>query len=326
MQRLNCTLVFLTLFASAALSQAQVHCDEPEVDVGEVRAGAPLSHRFNFVNRGKETIEITDVRPSCGCLSPKVDKRRYAPGESGFLFLEVATLTQAPGPNAWKVKLITKTASNESASTEWLLRGRVRREIMLEPTALIFSTDAAVGHDLTLTDYRAEPLKVKEVRTTSPKLTVRSGEVRKENGCWVRPLRLEAADDYPEGRHDESLQILTDDPAYPELRVPVTVVKRSKRGVTATPAEVAIEALDGRPAPSFTVRLRSADDQPVLVDRVEISEPALQCRWAAGPNAMATLKVLADRTKIKGDVLRSIVHVHVKDGGVVSVPVTVKLK
>src|SRR5579864_140328 len=61
---------------------AELECPQPVVDKGEVRSGLSLSHRFTFCNRGPEAVEITDVRPSCGCLAPKLEKRNFQASES----------------------------------------------------------------------------------------------------------------------------------------------------------------------------------------------------------------------------------------------------
>lgn len=38
---------------------------------------------FNFTNTGLEPVTILELKPGCGCLSGKLDKKTYAPNESG---------------------------------------------------------------------------------------------------------------------------------------------------------------------------------------------------------------------------------------------------
>lgn len=38
---------------------------------------------FSFKNTGSETVTITDLKASCECTVPQLEKRSYAPGESG---------------------------------------------------------------------------------------------------------------------------------------------------------------------------------------------------------------------------------------------------
>src|SRR5262245_29994329 len=62
-----------------------LECPEPTVRAGEVRAGTPLAHDFHLVNHGTQPIEITDVRTTCGCLAPQLDRRQLAPGAEAIL-------------------------------------------------------------------------------------------------------------------------------------------------------------------------------------------------------------------------------------------------
>ena len=39
--------------------------------------------KFRFTNVGNTSLKITDLRPSCGCTTAFLEKKEYAPGESG---------------------------------------------------------------------------------------------------------------------------------------------------------------------------------------------------------------------------------------------------
>jgi hypothetical protein len=147
-------------------------------------------------------------------------------------------------------------------------------------------------------------------------------------GRWCRGVRVEVLPDCPEGRHEAVLLLLTNDPAYPALRVPLTVTKRSRATVRATPEEINLTAPGAGPLPARIILLAGADDRPVVVERVESDDPAVQCRWAPGPGPRATLKVQVDRARVPGAVLRATVRVHL--GGptpqTLTVPVLCTLK
>ena len=59
-----------------AIGRAGLEGDPPLFDAGTVHAGAALAHRFILANRGPETVEIVEVRPSCGCVTATPDRRR----------------------------------------------------------------------------------------------------------------------------------------------------------------------------------------------------------------------------------------------------------
>jgi hypothetical protein len=89
--------------------------------------------------------------------------------------------------------------------------------------------------------------------------------------------------------------------------------------VHATPAQVELQA--GGSGVKM-VRLSGVDDQAVIVERVEVAHVAVSCRWAAGPETDATLRVEVDGSKVGAEGLRTVVRVHLAGAGeVVEVPV-----
>ncbi len=296
------------LLASAA--RAGLECPEPMVQAGAVRSGTPLTHAFRLVNRGPHPTEITDVRPSCGCLAPRLERRRLEPGGESTLHVAVNTLTQAAGAHTWPVRILYQE-EGQGGELAVVLGARIVSEIAVEPPALTLTTEGAIAHEVILTDRRPRPLKITSVQLTDAHLRAAAGNAFTESaGRRACAVRVEVPADFPEGRHDDVLRILTDDPTYPELDVPVTVVKRSPRSVRALPEAVELSAPPGQPLPSRIVLLASADGQAVVVDRVEADDPAIECRWASGPGSRATLKVRVDRARIAGNSLHGAVRVH----------------
>jgi hypothetical protein len=326
MSRILPAFVVLALIAPAA--RADLSFPNPTVDVGEVRSGAPLRQRFAFVNQGPGAVEITDLHPGCGCLKPALEKRVYAAGESGEVTLEIHTLSQAAGPNTWEMHVAYR-CGGEMRQVELTVVGRVIAEVTVQPAALVLSTEGTTSHEITLTDLRDRPLSVTGVHTSSPHLT---GAVRRtavdECGHRAIAVGVTVAADCPPGRYDETVVMLTDDPQYRELTMPVTVVKRAKQAVTASPASVSLAATAGQPVPTRIVLLRPAGDEAVAVERVEADHPAVVCTWAAGPDRCATLRVGIDRTKLPPDGLHTVIHVHISKPTptTVDVPVTCTLQ
>ncbi len=315
-------VLFALLLASAA--RADLHCDQPTAQVGEVRTGAGLSHRFALVNNGGETLEILDVQASCGCMTPRVDRRVFAPGGRGVLILEINTLTQPAGPQSWRVTIHYREGQEEK-ELALQLAATVVTEVTVTPPTLVLYTTSAISHELTLTDRRIQPMNVTAVQPSSPQLRTRLGDWQKnDEGFAQRTIALEVLPEFPEGRHEEVIQIFTADPEYRELRIPVTIVKKLRQSVCATPDSLTISTPAEEPIPSRIVQLRSADDLDVQVERVECDAPAVTCTTAAGPGRRATVKIEIDRTKVTGDELRANVRVTLRQpaGQTITVPVT----
>lgn len=301
----------LTLALSPAGARADLRFSRPSVDLGELRIGARLSHQFEFVNEGPEAVEVTEARASCGCMTPRLSQRVYPPGEHGCLLLEVNTLTQPAGPVGWRVQVYYRTGTSPREAT-LEMTARLVSEIRVQPAALVVFTDSALAHDVTLTDLRPRPLAITGVHASSPQLhTQLAPDGHDAAGHVVRTIRVEVTADYPEGRHEETVRIDTDDPDYRELTVPVTVVKRPRQRLSLLPAEVTLVAGPGQPSVSRIVQVRDKNNEAVVVDRVEADDPAVACQWAQGPGAMATLKVRVERDKVRGPDLQTTVRVRV---------------
>jgi len=300
-------LPFVVLLPCQA--RAELTCDRPVAELGEVRAGMPLAHRFTFRNTGTTAVAITDVRTSCGCLKPDLEQRDYRPGEEGTIRVEVNSLTQPAGPHQWRVVLAYREGEEERELALYISAGIIS-ELQLRPASLTLYTDTAVSHELTLTERRSLPLTITSSQTTSPHLRVHRAPARQEEGgAWTRTIQIEATEELPEGKREEIVQLFTDDPEYRELKIPVSIVKRTRRQVSATPSTVAIHGDARQPLPSRIVMLSGHDDQDVLVQEVVADNPAIQCHWAKGPGTMTTLKILIDPKQVSAGTLQSAVHV-----------------
>lgn len=320
-----CGITLLMLVGGVSSARADLRFAQPAADAGEVRSGTPLVHAFGFTNPGPDPVEILEVQGSCGCLHPTAEPRTVPPGGEGKVRLEVHTLGQAAGPHTWRTRLRYRSGAAEYEMT-LLLSARLVTEVTVQPASLTVFADGAVGHELLLTDLRPRPLGIAAVRATSPLLRPRvADEYRDGLGHLVRRIRLDVADDYPEGRHDEALDILTDDPAYQDLRVPVTVVKRARQRCTARPGAVTLKAVPGQAVLSRIVLLQDANDEAVEIERVTADEPALGCQWARGPNRQATIRVTVDAARLAGGELRGTIQVYIckPAAQVLTIPVTV---
>jgi hypothetical protein len=305
------TLVVLALIAAQA--RADIRFAEPLADAGNVHAGVPLHHPFAFVNEGPQPVDIMSLRASCGCLRPHVDKRTWQAGEKGAVNLDVNTLGLPSGPHTWRL-YVTCQAGETTYEVPLQLTGHVITEVSVQPASLTVFAESAVGHEILVTDLRAHPLSISSLQTSSPKLKSRvAGTYTDEMGRQVRRIQIDVAEDYPEGRHEEAVDIYTDDPGYRDLRVPVTIVKRSPQKLTLMPAQVEVTAAKGQEVPSKIILIRSGGDEPVVVDRVETESPAVVCQWARGPGPMTTVRVTIDRSKLGAPQLRTTVRIHVRE-------------
>lgn len=272
---------------------ASLSCAAPTVAKGDLKGGPPLVHTFELVHRGGPgTLSITKVEAGCGCLRQVLTTGVIQPGETAKLTIEVNTLTQPDGPNRWQVAVTYRhePPGAPAATGELLLHitATLSRDVNVTPPQLGFSTTGAASHVLTVTDSRAKPLTVLKASASSKHLAVEVGARVEGKG---QSVTVKLAADAPVGHSDEAVTLLTDDPAYPELRVPVRVLKRAAGGVAANPETVAVRFAAGQTEVSTLVQLRAADGKPVGVASAESDHPGVSVRFSPGSGPVTVVRV-----------------------------------
>jgi hypothetical protein len=300
----------------------------PSADRGDVRTGPPLTQGFEITHRGQAgTITITGVAAGCGCLKPAVSRTTLRPGESADLTVTVNTLTQPPGPHAWRTTVRYRVEGDgppHDHELELTLSARLVQEISVTPPGLALSTAGEATQTVTVSDRRANPLTVRSATTTSPHLTAAVGPPGSANGVRTQTVVITVRADYPPGQADEGVVLLTTDPGCPELRVPVRVTKRRPGAVSAAPEAAEVRFARGQTEASGLVQLRRPGGGELQVERVECDHPAVRAKWPAAAGPVATVRVVVDRDKAGGRGGKAEVRVLLADppGETVALPVT----
>lgn len=64
---------------------------ETQFDFGKVKEGDVVSHTFKFINNGKTTLDIKDIKTSCGCTAALVSNKKIEPGKDGTIKVDLNT-------------------------------------------------------------------------------------------------------------------------------------------------------------------------------------------------------------------------------------------
>ena len=287
----------LLMAASVCADPAPLAVDTPAADLGERTANKPLVHTFRLKNTGPAPLTITDVTGVCGCVRQAIGSRVLKPGEGTELSLAINLLTQPEGPNTWKLVVRFQTAGNPPATGERVVQvaAKVRKDVTVEPVALMLSAEREITGALTVHDRRGKPLTVTAVRLGLKDVRTEVKPAADAGGRRSQRVELTVTDACPPGQYADEVCIDTDDPEYRELRVPLRVVKKAAAtGVQVSPGSATLRFAREQATSSSLVRLRDADGRAVEVDRVESDHPAISCKWAAGPGSMATVRVTVD--------------------------------
>jgi hypothetical protein len=290
--------VFLALIALAvfgARTDAGLRCVPPSVDFGEIRGGPVRQHRFELVNDGKATIEIIELPRSCGCLEPKLDRRTLQPGEKAGLLVELRTSGQPNGLRSWNLRV--RYRDGEVVREELLiLTATIHNEVTVQPSILALEVRDTLRQEVVVTDIRAKPLKVLALQASNPAIRA---AVQSQTGNVTKVVLEVKASDLKAGRQDAMLNIITDDPLYSPLQLPIALTRAEQAAVTVTPPQVRLTVSADAPVASSLVRLRPAEGQKVAIASVESDDPGITCSWAAGPGDGATIKVQVDARRLK---------------------------
>lgn len=265
---------------------------------GDVKAGPALAHTFELTHRGTAgTLTITKVEAGCGCLRQNLSTGVLQPGETAKLTIEVNTGTQPDGVNRWQIVVAYKVETPGTAVQmgEQLLQitATLSRDVTINPPQLGFSTAGVASQVLTVTDTRDKPLSVVKASASTTHLTVEIG-VREAGKPQSITVKLGA--DAPTGHRDEAVILVTDDAAYPELRIPVRVLKRPAGAVAVTPDAVAVRFAAGQTEVSTLVQLRAADGKPITISGAESDLPGVTVKWSPGSGPVAVVRVTVGET------------------------------
>ena len=301
---------------------AGLRCMPPSVDLGEIRGGPVRKHRFELINDGKEVIEIVELPRSCGCLEPRLDRRSLQPGEKTVLLVELRTSGQPNGLRSWNLRVRYRDGDT-MRETLLVLTATIHNQVTVQPSILALEVRDTLKQEVVVTDLRAKPLKVLAIQASDP--AIRSTVLGQAGGVTKILLEVKSADLKP-GRHEAMLNIVTDDPLYSPLQLPIALSRAEKGSVTITPPQVRARVRPDAPVDSSLVRLRPADGHKVVIASLETDDPGITCTWASGPGDGATIKVQVDARRLETRAGARLVRVRLGEptNEVLTVPVLVE--
>ena len=291
------------LFLAAVLGAdpTPLAVDPPAVEGGEMPANKPLVQTFRLKNTGPAALTVTDV-PAPAAASGTRWRPGARPGESTELTVGINLMTQPEGPNTWRIAVRYKTDATPPATGEQVIRlaARVKKDVSVEPVALLLSAEREITGTFTVIDRRGKPLTVTGVRLGLKGVRVEVKPAADAGGRRTQKVELTVSEECPTGQHADEVCIDTDDPEYKELRVPLRVIRKAPAtGIQVVPGSVTLRFAKDQATASSLVRLKDADDREVVVEKAESDHPAIMCKWVPGPGAMATLRVTIDLDKAK---------------------------
>ena len=154
------------------------------------------------------------MKPSCGCLNPRLAKRVYEPGESGEFFVRVQTAGEKSGQKEYYVDVLYEDSKPRQVQLgfDFVLP---ERKVVVHPRALIFyqlGTDAT-SREITISDYRDARLTVLEATCKSPYVSITIGPAQTISSEYrTTKVKVTVSGIIPPGKHQTILNLTTDRP------------------------------------------------------------------------------------------------------------------
>lgn len=283
MDRLPWVLLLVTLTALPAMAAPRIGVCTNLHRFDSQSGLEPLTHQFTLENTGTDTLEIGDVRTSCGCTAAITEQRTLAPGQQ--VALTVTTrFSPMPGPQRKNI-IVT---SNDPLAPELMLQveATLRHPILLEPHQLHLGTLApGAAFEREVDAFLEDP-----ATTSILALTILDGDTQTpapDTDTWritARPaahgytLTLAGTAPQVPGSRRLNLLVETDHPAAPQTLLPLSM---QVAGVLShAPATITVldaMADDGQGQIRYATVRRSdrGDTTPFAITRVVAPHPGV---------------------------------------------------
>ena len=164
--------LFCALFLAALpAAQAQLTWDKTEIELHPKPGEKETVAKFKYENKGKTTVNITNVRSSCGCTVATLEKKDVAPGEKG----EITATFNIGNRTGTQSKMVSvETDHPEQPKTDLVLKAVIPEIIALQPTFVYWeSGEAPEPKKITLRAGKDIPVTKVDVTSKSPDFTTK---------------------------------------------------------------------------------------------------------------------------------------------------------
>jgi hypothetical protein len=138
-------------------------------DFGEVGPSTKKTGELKFTNTGEALLKITKIGQCCG-VRTELDKKEYAPGESGALKVN---WTSGPQPSVFKRQLVVHSNDRANPTTTLSIKAKVVLRVAWEPKRLrLFLDEENAGcPKLTVSSLDNQPFSIMGFKSTADCIT-----------------------------------------------------------------------------------------------------------------------------------------------------------
>ena len=230
-------------------------------EFGRVPVGMMVRATFVFTNTGTAPLEVTEVRPGCGCTTAGSWDRHVEPGKTGTIPLQLNTANFGGAV----IKTTTVTCNDPAQpTTQLLIKGEIWKPIDVQPGFVVFNPGAApISNDVRVVrvvNNTADEITIEAPVSSNPafKPTLKVVKPGKEFEIQVATVPPLAA-----GTVQGMVTAKTSSTNLPQISL--TVMAISQPAVVAIPNQVLLPRGPlSNPTP-ITVAIRNNGAEPITV-------------------------------------------------------------
>jgi hypothetical protein len=275
--------------AGASNDGPKIEFDNKKYEFGTAWAGEMVKHVYLVTNTGTATLEITRVKPSCGCTTAGVNALRIEPGKTASIPVQFDDSRYSG--NVTKTIDVFSNARNEPRAT-LSLRGSVRKPIDISPPQAIMtvqpdSTNTATT-SVRIINHTDSPVTVSDPTTSNKAF---HGELKTIRPGQEYELIVTAQPPFANANNSAAFSLKTTLTNLPSLNV--NVIAAVQQAVQVSPGQVILNP-SGNRWTTNRVLIRGNGDVALALEEPQSSDSRLQVRIVpVGPRNMFNLLVIA---------------------------------
>jgi hypothetical protein len=154
-------------FVALSFIRADLKWSNPQQEFTRAPEDGQIIAKFEFQNVGRSPVEITRIATSCGCTTSKLEKKTYAPGESGTV-----EVTFTFGDRLGEQRKTISVSTNDGRQCILELLCRIEDYLTVKPTLVFWRTgEPATPKSIELSANSSYKITVTGVKSSNPRIT-----------------------------------------------------------------------------------------------------------------------------------------------------------
>ncbi len=152
----------------AVVGGTKIMFEQVVYDFGDMGPGMNKTGEFKFTNAGNSLLKITAVEGCCGVVT-RLNKKEYAPGESGKLEVDYRS---TPQPGTMRRQIYVNSNDKATPRVELTIKATIVQKVSFQPDRLnlLLKSDANCP-SITLTSLDGKPFSIKRFKSTGNCIT-----------------------------------------------------------------------------------------------------------------------------------------------------------